>query len=161
VTATDDVDGPVPVVCTPPSGTRFPLGITSVSCTAQDAAGNTATGGFTVTVRDTTPPSAPIAVALPIILFPANDKLVPVRVVAAADDRVDANPSCAITKITSNSHEQNAEVDVVQTGPLTALLRAERNTGPGPALRIYTLTVACTDRSGNVGRSSDAFVFVP
>jgi uncharacterized repeat protein (TIGR01451 family) len=40
------------VVCTPPSGTCFPVGTTTVSCTATDTAGNTATCSFSVTVFD-------------------------------------------------------------------------------------------------------------
>ena len=45
-TATDAVD-PAPVVaCTPASGTRLPLGTTTVSCTATDAAGNAASKSF-------------------------------------------------------------------------------------------------------------------
>ncbi|MFP2909647.1 HYR domain-containing protein [Pyxidicoccus sp. 3LFB2] len=36
----------------------FPLGVTTVSVTARDAAGNTSACAFTVTVRDTTPPEA-------------------------------------------------------------------------------------------------------
>jgi hypothetical protein len=54
--ATDLVDGPVPITCTPASGATFALGTTQVTCTATDKAGNTATGTFTVTVRDTTAP---------------------------------------------------------------------------------------------------------
>jgi hypothetical protein len=54
--ATDLVDGPVPVTCKPPSGSPFPLGVSTVACTATDKAGNTATGSFMVTVKDTTPP---------------------------------------------------------------------------------------------------------
>lgn len=38
------------VVCTP-SDQQFPIGLTTVSCSASDAAGNTATGTFTVTVQ--------------------------------------------------------------------------------------------------------------
>jgi hypothetical protein len=41
VTATDRVSGPAPVTCVPPSGTQFPVGMTSVSCTAPDFFGNT------------------------------------------------------------------------------------------------------------------------
>lgn len=48
--ATDDVDGAVPVDCTPASGDTFPLGTTQVECTATDQAGNRATGSFNVTV---------------------------------------------------------------------------------------------------------------
>jgi hypothetical protein len=51
-TATDDIDGAVPVTCTPASGTLFPYGTTVVTCTATDAAGNVGSAAFTVTVRD-------------------------------------------------------------------------------------------------------------
>ena len=56
-TAEDAVDGSVGVTCTPPSGSIFPMGTREVSCSATDAAGNTSTENFTVTVRDTTAPS--------------------------------------------------------------------------------------------------------
>jgi hypothetical protein len=56
-TATDVIEGPRPVICTPPSGSTFPLGATGVNCSASDTSGNTVTGSFTVTVRDTTPPA--------------------------------------------------------------------------------------------------------
>ncbi len=48
-TATDN-GGSVPVTCFPPSGSIFAIGTTTVNCTATDAAGNDATGSFTVTV---------------------------------------------------------------------------------------------------------------
>jgi HYR domain len=50
-TATDLVDGSVPVSCSPASGT-FPVGTTTVTCTTTDAHHNTATGSFTVTVQE-------------------------------------------------------------------------------------------------------------
>ena len=56
VTATDAVDGDVDIECAPASGATFPLGTTTVDCTATDNAGNTATGSFAVTVEDTTAP---------------------------------------------------------------------------------------------------------
>lgn len=56
--STDLVDGAAPAVCTLASGTTFSLGVTTVTCTAHDAAGNTAVPtSFTVEVRDTTAPS--------------------------------------------------------------------------------------------------------
>ena len=51
VTARDDVDGSRPVVCRPPSGSRFKLGRTPVTCSATDKSGNTATARFVVTVK--------------------------------------------------------------------------------------------------------------
>jgi hypothetical protein len=56
VSATDNVDGTVPVSCSPPSGSVFKVGTTTVSCSARDAAGNVASGSFTVTIVDTRPP---------------------------------------------------------------------------------------------------------
>jgi hypothetical protein len=50
VTATDNCSGPVTIVCTPPSGSVFPVGITTVTCVASDACGNSSQCTFTVTV---------------------------------------------------------------------------------------------------------------
>jgi hypothetical protein len=56
-TGNDNVDGNVPVTCSPASGSTFALGATTVTCSAQDSAGNQATATFSVTVRDTTAPA--------------------------------------------------------------------------------------------------------
>lgn len=56
-TVTDAVDKAVVVSCTPASGATFPIGTTTVTCTARDASGNTATSTFRVTV--TPPPATP------------------------------------------------------------------------------------------------------
>ncbi len=55
-TAVDLVDGPRPATCTPASGSTFPLGQTTVTCSATDTAGNTGSSTFQVLVRDTTAP---------------------------------------------------------------------------------------------------------
>jgi hypothetical protein len=57
VTATDPEDGPLAPVCSPASGSTFPLGSTTVNCAVTDSAGSTTTGSFTVLVQDTTPPA--------------------------------------------------------------------------------------------------------
>ena len=51
------------VSCTPASGATFPLGATTVSCTATDTRGNSGAASFTVTVTDTTGP---------VVTVPAN-----------------------------------------------------------------------------------------
>ncbi len=50
--ATDNCPGVI-VACNPPSGSCFPTGVTTVTCTATDTTGNTATCSFTVTTFDT------------------------------------------------------------------------------------------------------------
>lgn len=59
--ATNDMDGVVPVACTPKSGSVFDIGATIVECEASDVAGNTATGSFTVTVKDFVPGGTAVA----------------------------------------------------------------------------------------------------
>jgi hypothetical protein len=51
-TATDDEDGSMTVLCSPPSGSVFPIGTTTVVCTASDTSGNYSQTSFTVTVND-------------------------------------------------------------------------------------------------------------
>jgi len=54
------------MLCSPGSGSLFPLGSTRVGCTASDTSGNTAVAFFTVSVVDTTPPklTAPAAIVV-------------------------------------------------------------------------------------------------
>jgi len=57
VATASDSSGATPAIsCIPPSGTAFAVGDTIVTCTATDAAGNSVTGTFTVTVVDSTAP---------------------------------------------------------------------------------------------------------
>ena len=57
VSAQDDVDGAITPSCAPSSASTFPVGTTNVTCTAADAAGNTVSGSFNVSVIDITPPT--------------------------------------------------------------------------------------------------------
>ena len=50
VSAADPEDGPVSAIASPPSGSFFPIGTTSVQVTATDHCGNTSTTSFSVTV---------------------------------------------------------------------------------------------------------------
>jgi hypothetical protein len=62
-TATDVVDDTPNVQCSPVSGSTIPVGDTTVTCTATDASGNTASASFAahVTLVETPPPSDPQA----------------------------------------------------------------------------------------------------
>jgi alpha-tubulin suppressor-like RCC1 family protein len=65
------VPPPVSATCTPASGSTFPLGTTTVSCTTTDAAGRSAAASFTVTLLPQVnascvgAPGAPVIVATP------------------------------------------------------------------------------------------------
>ncbi len=94
-TATDNVDGDVSVSCLPASGSVFRLGTTTVTCTAQDFAGNSSTLSFTVTVVDD---------GDPVVTVPANMTVTAptsagtaVTFTASASDAIDPRPqvTCA------------------------------------------------------------------
>src|SRR4051812_26796375 len=70
-TASDPVDGPLLVSCTPASGFLFPFALpgpttTAVTCTAVDLNGNSRSATFNVKVQDTLPPAviAPAAISV-------------------------------------------------------------------------------------------------
>jgi hypothetical protein len=68
--AADAVDGAVTPSCSPASGSRFPIGTTTVRCTARDRAGNTNTGSFKVRVS---PPAPPTPTPTPRVTPPAPE----------------------------------------------------------------------------------------
>jgi hypothetical protein len=84
--AVDGVDGTVPATCVPSSGSIFPLGSTLVTCTAGDAAGNSASKTFTVTVVDTTRPT--LTLPGPIAAIATSAKGATVTYAASATDTV-------------------------------------------------------------------------
>lgn len=50
--ASDDIDGFISTTCFPPSGSVFPIGRTTVICTARDSAGNIGSASFVITVQN-------------------------------------------------------------------------------------------------------------
>lgn len=104
VTATDNCDPDVPVVCTAEwgevrSGDAFPIGTTEVVCTAQDHAQNQVTCTFHVTVEDREPP----ALTGPPSATVVTDCMGSSRTVTAGDlgmsatDNFDPGPVIALT----------------------------------------------------------------
>jgi hypothetical protein len=156
-TAQDLVSGSVPVVFNPASESTFPLGTTTVTATATDGAGNEASGTFTVTVRDTTPPAIHSLAASPSDLGAPNHKMVAVVLTADVSDAVDGAPATRILSVTSNeaadAHgDGHSASDWRITGDLALSLRAER--AGGGTGRIYTITVESRDAAGNASTAT-------
>jgi hypothetical protein len=129
-----------------------------VSTTAQyvlrviDASAQADEDTTTVQVVDTSAPSISTVTATPNVLGPPNHKMVPVTVAVAVTDACDPLPSCQLTSVSSNEPvdgqgDGNTAPDWEMTGPLTVNLRAEL--AGGGSGRIYELTVACSDATGN------------
>ena len=155
--ADDAEQGVIPAVCSQLAGSTFVIGTTIVRCNVTDVAGASASGSFSVTVRDTTAPSiatvTPSAVTLPL----PSHKMEPVTIAVSAADVVTLAPMCRITDVNSNEAQNgvgdgNTRDDWQVTGALTLLLRAERaGTGTG---RIYTITIECADDAGNASSAA-------
>jgi hypothetical protein len=93
VTVTDDRDAEPSLSCTPASGTVFPVGLTTVECTAQDAAGNTSTASFTVRVVDLDTGVPTITTPAAVVVNATSPSGAVVTYSATATDTHDPNPS--------------------------------------------------------------------
>jgi hypothetical protein len=94
--AFDLVDENVPITCSPASGSVFPLGPTTVTCSASDAQGNLAQATFVVTVVDTTPPT--LSAPEPIAAIATSSQGAVVTYAASATDVASGplTPTCSL-----------------------------------------------------------------
>lgn len=122
--AQDDFDGDAPVTCTPAAGDTFALGFTDVQCQATDAAGNTATGNFHVTVVDTTAPALTL----------------PPDLTAEA-----AGPDGAVVAYTASASDLVDAAVVVDCYPPS---------GSGFGVGVTVVNCGATDASGNTAQGS-------
>jgi hypothetical protein len=102
---------------------------------------------------DTAPPLITGAYATPSVLWPPNGRMRPVVVAVEARDECSA-AACRIVAVESSEAAGNgtAADDWILTGDLTLLLRSERD-GRGEG-RAYTITVQCSDESGNTSEQA-------
>lgn len=170
--ATDSDDQPVTLEWRGPFGTAsglqptvtLPLGRHEITLTVTDAFGRTSSDVVVIEVVDTRPPEITRVAAEPSSLWPPNHKMRQVSVMVDVSDACNAAVACRITSVTSNEPvnalgDGNTEPDWRLTGDLTVELRAERSgTGTG---RVYTITVQCTDASGNASAMREVTVTVP
>lgn len=96
------------------------------------------------------PPTITTLAANQNVLWPPNHKMVPVNVSVTTSGGC-GTVSCKIVSVTSNE-PVDPDGDWLVTGNLTVELRADRlGLGDG---RIYTVTVQCTDASGNTSTNT-------
>jgi HYR domain len=139
------------VTCSQESGSLFPVGTTTVTCSALDRFGARGSASFDVEVVDPEAPVIEKLYATPDLLAQVDGRMWDVQIVASAFDRIDEAPVCSIYAVTSNEDidveegEKNQEYQYMVTGPLTLQLRATRIRE-----RYYDVWVGCTDYYGNM-----------
>jgi probable HAF family extracellular repeat protein len=109
-------------------------------------------------VIDTEPPVITTASVSTSVLQPPDGRMIPLTVSVSATDNMDPAPVCAIASVVSNEAPSDSDADIQFTGAFTLSLRASR-LGAGDG-RTYTITVRCTDDSGNAS-TADVLVLVP
>jgi hypothetical protein len=146
----------------------YPLGSTTVTFTATDGSGNSASCSIVVTVVDTIAPTITVT-PLPSLLWPPNHHMVDVEYDVDVVDICDPNPAVVLVSLGSSEaddangggdgHTTN-DIDGAGTGSddRNVLLRAERD-GQGTG-RTYTALYRATDSSGN-SSSDSADVVAP
>lgn len=94
VTVSDPSDPSPTLTCAPASGAVFPLGATTVGCTATNASGAQAAASFPVIVADTTPPSLTVPADITVTATSAGGAVV--TFTASATDLVGGSlpPAC-------------------------------------------------------------------
>jgi serine protease len=141
----------------------LPTGTHVITLTVTDGNGGSASDSVVVTVRDETAPTIASVSATPNVLPTPNHEFVPITVAVSATDGCSSGMRCRIVSVTSNEPvaglwRGDVGPDWEITGDLTVNLRSERS--PKGNGRVYTITVECTDSSGNSTMSS-VTVLVP
>jgi hypothetical protein len=142
-----------------PLNAPYPVGVTTITWTAKDAANNMTTGNQTITVKDATPPVITLTTGT-LTLSPPNHSyqtFTIANLVASVTDQCDASVDIndvVISQVTSDEAENgsgsgNTLNDAVITPDCKSVqLRREREGGGNG--RVYTITLKVKDSSGNV-----------
>lgn len=133
-TTSDDCNAAVTVTSNGPDGNNFPVGTTTITYTATDAAGNQATATQTVTVTDDTSP---------VISAPADATYTCLSDVPAAD------PSQAYGVAPSDELPGGSPVSDNCGAPQVTVTEASTGAGSAASPRVITRTFKATDSAGN------------
>ncbi|MFD7126174.1 MULTISPECIES: HYR domain-containing protein [Streptomyces] len=141
-TATDPQDGALPVTCTPPSGSLFPVGTTTVTCSATDSAGNTGadTARFEV-LEPVVPPDPPTPPPPP---PPASD--IAVRADVSPDRTYVGRPATARFTITNAGPDTATGVVLGTVWPRTGESKDRSLSGPSRCTAARPCTITAGDR---------------
>lgn len=163
--AVDDVDGTVPVMCTPPSNSSFPIGSTTVVCVAADLSGNITTKSFVITLRDTTAPVLSVPTSLTTGATAPTGATLNFSAAVTAVDAVDGtitpvctpasgsffpvgttSVSCTATDSRGNTRTRSFMITVVDTFPPNLYLPANITTSTmSTSGAAVTFTATATD----------------
>lgn len=125
VTATDDSDPSPAVSCTPPSGSVFAIGTTSVNCTATDSSGNAAQAIFTVHVRGADEQLARLAAAV-VGVGPGTSLADKVNAAQAAVRGDDAPSACSMLRAFINQLDAQSGKSITPSDAVTLIADAVR-----------------------------------
>ncbi len=146
--AQDIVDGSIAPTCSPPSGSTFPIGVTTVTCSATDASNNTGTASFTVTVENTVQVPT-VALSGPAAALEGETKTYTFEVSDDAQDSFTvSNVSCG-----ANGSLVSGSLAVTAAGGSFACSFPE-----GPAISVVSVQV--TDSGGQSSNSDEVSVTV-
>jgi hypothetical protein len=166
--ALDQVDGPLATTCDPASGSTFPLGTTTVTCSATDGEGFTGVTQFDVTVLDTTPPTLTIPAAVTanatmpsgaVVTFATSatdivDGTVPVSCVPPSGSLFgigDTTVNCSATDAAGNTQAGSFNVHVAGAAEqLSNLLAAVGGVGAGTSLADKVETMQADLAAGDL-----------
>ena len=145
-----DPDGDPLVITQSPAG-PYPLGTTSVQLTVTDSRGASSQATATVTVVDSSGPDVSGVTASPNSLWPPNHQMVPVHVDYNTSDTCSSGGRCVLSvssnEPTNGLGDGDTSPDWSVVDEHNVMLRSER--AGGGSGRIYTITIDCTDGSGN------------
>ncbi|MGZ0712663.1 carbohydrate-binding protein (plasmid) [Coraliomargarita sp. W4R53] len=144
--AVDDVDGELVPMCSPESGTVFPIGSTVVTCTATDVANNSAEASFTVTV---TPP-ATADTERPVVVLVSPSSVGPFQELSV---QVDAADNEGLNRVVANIYKDGVLVKSTQSAADGAMEFSHQATVSLPD-GSYSMKYNASDLAGNISTTS-------